>query len=71
MVCYVNGRAYAEVFDNRVLTKVFGPKGEEITIRGGKENRKIRSITIFTANQIFRWLIREKERGGACGTYGG
>jgi hypothetical protein len=25
---------------------------------------------IFTANQIFGWSIREKERGAAFGTYG-
>ena len=35
-----------------------------------KENCGMRSITIFTANQIFECLIRESEMGGACGTYG-
>ena len=26
---------------------------------------------IFTTNQIFGYLIRDNEMGGACGTYGG
>jgi hypothetical protein len=58
------------VFDNRVLTKVIGRKGEEIPLRGGKENCGMRSIVIFADNQIFGWLMREKERGGACSTHG-
>jgi hypothetical protein len=36
LVCHINERAYAGVFDNRVPTKEFGPKGEEIALRGGK-----------------------------------
>jgi len=31
----------------------------------------MRIIMIFTANQIFGCLIRENEKGGACGMYKG
>jgi len=31
----------------------------------------MRIIMIFTTNQIFGYLIRDNEMGGACGTYGG
>jgi hypothetical protein len=31
----------------------------------------MRSIMIFTANQIFGCLIGENEMGGACGTFWG
>jgi hypothetical protein len=69
-VCHINGIAYVEVFENRILMKVFGLKGEEITLRGGKKCR-MRSIMIFTGNQIFASLRRRNELGGACDAYGG
>jgi hypothetical protein len=31
MVCHINGRTYVEVFENRVLTRVFGSNGEEVS----------------------------------------
>jgi len=36
-VCHINGIAYVEVFENRILMKVIGLKGEKINFRGGKK----------------------------------
>jgi len=40
--------------ENRVLRRIFGPKGDEVTREGGGvgENYVMRSITICTAHQI-------------------
>jgi hypothetical protein len=47
------------VFENRVLRRIFGPKGEEVT--GDGENYIMRSFIICTVNQIL--LEPSNQRG--------
>jgi hypothetical protein len=54
------------MFENRVLTKMFGPKRDEV--RGGEED----CIMNFTSQQIqFGLSIKNNEMDRTCGTYGG
>jgi hypothetical protein len=56
------------VFENRVLRRIFGPKGDEVTGSGG--NYVVRSLMICTPNQIFGDHIDKNGIVGVCDTCG-
>jgi hypothetical protein len=57
------------VFENRVLRRIFVPKGDEVT--GNGENYIMLSLMIFTPHPIlFGYTIEKNLMGGACSTYG-
>jgi len=53
------------VFENSVLRRIFGPKGDEVT----REWRKLHheELTKYCSGD----KIEKNETGGACGAYGG
>ena len=53
------------VFENRVLRRVFGPKGNELT----GEWRKLHNEELTDLYSSPK--IEQNEMGGACGAYGG
>ena len=61
MVCHIDRTTWAEVFENRVLRKVFGRKRNEVTYI----TRNLMICTPYSGDQT-------KKNGifGACGTYG-
>jgi hypothetical protein len=59
VVCQIEGETQAEVFENRVLRKVFGPKRDEVT--GSGENYIIRSLMICTPHEILFGLSNQEE----------
>ena len=55
------------VFENRVLTRIFGPKRDEVT----GEWRKVHKRSLMTSTQYYSSnQIKNNEMGGACSTYG-
>jgi hypothetical protein len=54
------------VFENRVLRRIFGPKGDEVT----GEWRKLHNEELLT-QYCASDKIKKNEMGRACGTYGG
>jgi hypothetical protein len=54
------------VTENRILSRTFGPKREEVT-RGLKKTI-IRSLIMCTLHQII-WMINEDEMGSMCRTH--
>jgi hypothetical protein len=56
------------VFDNRVLRKIFGPKRDEVTIKGGGGNCITRTFVIAKYNWNFK--VEENVVGGACSASG-
>jgi hypothetical protein len=59
------------VFENRVLRRIFGPKGDEATgewrrLHNEELNDVYSSLNIIHGNQT-----EKNEMGGACSTYGG
>jgi hypothetical protein len=59
------------VFENRVLWRVFGPKGDEVTGEWRKvHNEELRDLYPLPN---FVWVVKSKknEMCGACGAYGG
>jgi hypothetical protein len=57
------------VLENRVLRKIFGPKGYEVT----GEWRKLHSgelHNLYSSQDIIRQIKSRNEVGRACGTYG-
>ena len=58
------------VFENRVLSRIFGPKRDEV--RGNGENYIMRSLVICILTQYCAGgKIEKNEMGGTCGAYGG
>jgi hypothetical protein len=56
------------VFENRVLRRIFGPKGDEVV----GEWRKLHSEelhNLYSSPDIIR-QVKANELGGACGTHG-
>jgi hypothetical protein len=57
-----------KVFGNRVLRRIFGPKGDGVTGRWRKlHNEELHNLAKYNQNYQFE----EDEVGGACGTNGG
>jgi hypothetical protein len=58
------------VFENRVLSRIFGPKGDEATGGWRKlQNEELRDLYSSPAKLDDR--VEEDEVGGACGENGG
>jgi hypothetical protein len=55
------------VFENRVLRNICAPKRKEIT--GGWKRMYIENFHCLYSSPLYE-QIKEKERGGACRTYG-
>jgi len=51
------------VFENGVLRRIFGPKGETVT-REWEKNYKVRSLTIRTPHQILFGSLNREELDG-------
>jgi hypothetical protein len=59
---------HLEVFENRVLRRVFGPKRDEVTGAWRKLHNEDLHILYCSPNIINQ--IKENEVGGTCGTHG-
>jgi hypothetical protein len=55
------------VFENRVLRRIFGPKGDEVTGGGELNNEEIHNLYSWPRISI-NDLVNEDEIGGACST---
>jgi hypothetical protein len=59
------------VFENRMLTRIFGPERDEVT----EEWRRLHNEELYDLypplNVIPSVQIKKNEMGGACGTNGG
>jgi hypothetical protein len=58
------------VFENRVLRRVFGPKGDEVTRELRKLHNEELNDLYFSPN-IVRVIKSIMRLGGACSAYGG
>jgi hypothetical protein len=59
------------VFENRVIWRIFGPKGDDVTENGGSCTMRI--FIIYTHFQIqynYADQMKENEVGGVCGRHG-
>ena len=59
------------MFENRVLRRVFGPKGDEVTGEWRKLHKEeLRDLLLLT-QYCAGGKIEKNEVGGACDAYGG
>jgi hypothetical protein len=49
------------VSENRVLRKIFGPQGDEVT----GEWRNLRNEEVYAVYSLTKYQMRKKERGGS------
>jgi hypothetical protein len=69
LVSDIEGERTLRVFDDRVLSRIFGPKRHEVT---GNGDYITRSLMICTHHQYYSGdRIEKTEMGGACSTYTG
>jgi len=70
MVAHIEGGKYAEIVENRVLRRTFGPRREELT----KEWRMLHNEeldNLYTSPNIFRVNKSIRMRWAGCNTNGG
>ena len=58
------------VFENRVLSRIFGPKRDEVTGECRKLHNEELNDLYSSPNIVGVIQIKKKEMGGACSTYG-
>jgi hypothetical protein len=57
------------MFENRVVRRIFGPKGDGVT--GGWRNPHTEELNYLHCSPNIAWAVKiENGMGGACSTYG-
>jgi hypothetical protein len=60
---------YAEVFENRVLRRIFRPKKDKVTVQWSElHNEELNDL--YSSPNIIR-MIKSGRMGGECSRYGG
>jgi hypothetical protein len=67
----LRGKHSLRVFENRVLRKMFGPKGDVVTMKWRRIYTEELNFLYCSSNIFLRDQINKKVIGWTCDTYGG
>jgi hypothetical protein len=69
LVCNIKGGTHSEVFENRVLRRMFGPKRDEVMGDWRKlHNEELHNLD--SPDMIRMFQVKEDEMGRACSRNG-